>query len=135
MHTSWILDEVSSQTRPYHAKADLVHLRLFASAVDGASYRKTLMHLHGFQTQLVSMLANAPMLAIACPEQQRQLAALESDLIALGADARELRDRPVPEGAADPAHALGWFYVAERMSLWTTLVTRRLRARLAPEIV
>jgi heme oxygenase len=81
---------------------------------------------------VVDILALEPMLMTVRPEQRAQLAALHADLKWLGASDDELpAHAPVP---AAPAHAFGWCYVAERMAVWSTLVTRRLRARLSREI-
>lgn len=63
--------------------------------------------------------------------------ALRDDLLALGVSAHELtamRSCSVALGGADFARTLGWFFVAERMGLLSTLILRKLKRRLSNEL-
>ncbi|HUS32794.1 MAG TPA: hypothetical protein VMZ53_30040, partial [Kofleriaceae bacterium] len=62
-----------------------------------------------------------------------RLVPLRDDLLALGATATDLaalRGCSVAFEANNSAHLLGWFFVAERMGLLSTLILRKLKRRL-----
>jgi heme oxygenase len=62
-----------------------------------------------------------------------RLITLRDDLIALGVTSSELSNMPscsVALVGADFATLAGWFFVAERMSLLSTLILRKLKRRL-----
>jgi heme oxygenase len=66
-----------------------------------------------------------------------RLMTLRDDLLALGLSSSELtsmRSCTVAPAGADFARTLGWFFVAERMGLLSTLILRKLKRRLPAEL-
>jgi heme oxygenase len=137
MLSSWTLRELLRRTKSHHADADLVQLQLLGRVDTLGSYRKHLTKLYGFQRPLQSFFTTSPELSSSGLVHPMRLMTLRDDLLALGVPAHELttmRSCTVGMTADDFARTLGWFFVAERISLLSTLILRKLKRRLSPEL-
>jgi heme oxygenase len=137
MLSSWTLRELLRRTKSHHADADLVQLQLLGRVDTLESYRKHLTKLYGFQRPLHNFFATSPELSSSGLVHPVRLVALRDDLLALGVPGTELtsmRSCTVALAGSDFPRTLGWFFVAERMSLLSTLILRKLKWRLASEL-
>lgn len=133
MLSSWTLRELLRRTKSHHADADLVQLQLLGRVDTLDSYRKHLAKLYGFHRPLQTFFTTTPDLANSGLVHPMRLVTLRDDLLALGVSPAELtmmRNCTVALAGADFARTLGWFFVAERMSLLSTLILRKLKRRL-----
>ncbi len=137
MLSSWTLRELLRRTKSHHADADLVQLQLLGRVDTRDSYRKHLAKLYGFQRPLQSFFTMSPELSSSGLVHPMRLMTLRDDLVALGISSNELasmRGCNVDLIGADFARTLGWFFVAERMTLLSTLILRKLKRRLPAEM-
>lgn len=136
MLSSWTLRELLRRTKSHHADADLVQLQLLGRVDTLDSYRKHLTKLYGFQRPLQTFFSLSSELAASGLVHPMRLLTLRDDLLALGVHSSELsamRNCAAVPAVKDFAHTLGWFFVAERMSLLSTLILRKLKRRLPAE--
>ena len=134
---SWTLRELTERTKPHHADADLVQLQLLGRVDTRDSYRKHLTKLYGFQRPLQSFFTMSPELSSSGLVHPMRLMTLRDDLMALGVPSTDLtasRACAVDLVGADFGRTLGWFFVAERMSLLSTLILRKLKRRLPADM-
>jgi heme oxygenase len=137
MLSSWTLRELLRRTKAHHADADLVQLQLLGRVDTLDAYRRHLTRLYGFHRPLQSVFASDPELAAAGLASATGLVPLRDDLLALGAVQQELlalRGCPISMSSADSARLIGWFFVVERMGLLSTLILRKLKRRLQPDV-
>lgn len=137
MLSSWTLRELLRRTKAHHADADLVQLQLLGRVDTLEAYRRHLTRLYGFHRPLQSVFASDPELGTAGLASATGLVPLRDDLIALGAAHAErlsLRGCSVNMASTDSARLLGWFFVVERMGLLSTLILRKLKRRLQPDV-
>lgn len=137
MLSSWTLRELLRRTKSHHADADLVQLQLLGRVDTRESYRKHLTKLYGFQRPLQNVFTMSPELAASGLVHPMRLVSLRDDLVALGVSRADLSsgsDCTVALAGAEIARLLGWFFVAERMSLLSTLILRKLKRRLPTEM-
>lgn len=135
MLSSWTLRELLRRTKSHHADADLVQLQLLGRVDTLESYRRHLTKLYGFQRPLQSFFTTSPELTTSGLVHPMRLMTLRDDLLALGIASSELssmRSCTIPLAGADFARTLGWFFVAERTTLLSTLILRKLKRRLPP---
>jgi heme oxygenase len=137
MLSSWTLRELLRRTKAHHADADLVQLQLLGRVDTLDAYRRHLTRLYGFHRPLQSVFAADPELGTAGLASATGLVPLRDDLIALGAAHTELltlRGCPISISSGDSARLFGWFFVVERMGLLSTLILRKLKRRLQPDV-
>jgi len=137
MLSSWTLRELQRRTKSHHADVDLVQLQLLGRVDTLESYRRHLTRLYGFHRPLQSFFAADPELGSCGLASPTRLVPLRDDLISLGAAAVELaslRGCPLALATTDTPRLLGWFFVAERMGLLSTLILRKLKRRLAADV-
>ena len=137
MLSSWTLRELLRRTKSHHADADLVQLQLLGRVDTLESYRKHLTKLYGFQRPLQSFFTTTPELSGSGLAHPMRLITLRDDLLALGVAPTELttmRGCTMALAGADFPRTLGWFFVAERMTLLSTLILRKLKRRLPAQL-
>jgi heme oxygenase len=137
MLSSWTLRELQRRTKSHHADVDLVQLQLLGRVDTLESYRRHLTRLYGFHRPLQSFFASDPELGPCGLASPTRLVPLRDDLVSLGAapsDLASLRGCTLATAAADTPRLLGWFFVAERMGLLSTLILRKLKRRLANDL-
>jgi heme oxygenase len=138
MLSSWTLRELIHRTKAHHADADLVQLQQLGRADTLISYRKHLSKLYGFQRPIHTFYASDPDISGAGLAPPTRLLPLRNDLSALGITAGEpatMKHCPLQQMTSpDSARVLGWFFVTERMALLSTLILRKLKRRLRPEM-
>jgi heme oxygenase len=137
MLSSWTLRELLRRTKAHHADADLVQLQLLGRVDTLDAYRRHLTRLYGFHRPLQTVFASDPELGAAGLASATGLVPLRDDLISLGVVQQELlslRGCPISVSSTDSARLFGWFFVVERMGLLSTLILRKLKRRLQPEV-
>src|ERR1043165_6341079 len=137
MLSSWTFRELQRRTKSHHADVDLGQLQLLGRGDTLESYRRHLTRLYGFHRPLQSFFASDPELGSCGLASPTRIVPLRDDLISLGAAAAELaslRGCPLALVMTDTPRLLGWFFVAERMGLLSTLILRKLKRRLATDI-
>lgn len=137
MLSSWTLRELQRRTKSHHADVDLVQLQLLGRVDTLESYRRHLTRLYGFHRPLQSFFVSDPELGPSGLASPTRLVPLRDDLLSLGAaasDLSSLRGCPLVMAATDTSRLLGWFFVAERMGLLSTLILRKLKRRLPHEL-
>jgi heme oxygenase len=112
---------------------------LLAGRVSWLDYRLYLVRMYGFHAPVEHALtAYRPLTAVVADAGLRnhKTALLAHDLVALGADRRDLLQAPRMAFTASMAlpEALGWTYVVESMTLRNKLVAQRLARHLPAEI-
>ncbi|HUS28070.1 MAG TPA: hypothetical protein VMZ53_06160, partial [Kofleriaceae bacterium] len=110
----------------------MVQLQLLGRVDTLESYRRHLTKLYGFHRPLQTVFAADSELGAMGLATPTRLVPLRDDLLALGATATDLaslRGCSVVLEANNSPRLLGWFFVAERMALLSTLILRKLKRR------
>jgi heme oxygenase len=121
------------ETRAHHSAADESWLGLLHPSVTRSDYMRRLVTTYGFEGPLEAALAYTPNLKLFVDLRQRSRAGLiAKDLLALGVRAAEISTLPqcLIAPFAGPIEALGWLYVAERVTLLHDRVRRHLLTRI-----
>ncbi len=112
---------------------------LLVGRVSWLDYRLYLVRMYGFHAPVEQVLAGHRALTAVVRDaglRNHKAALLAHDLVALGADRRDLMQAPrmALAGALELPEALGWTYVVESMTLRNKLVAQRLARHLPAEI-
>jgi heme oxygenase len=112
---------------------------LLVGRVSWLDYRLYLVRMYGFHAPVEQVLTAHRALSAVIPDaglRNHKTALLAHDLVALGADRRDLLQAPrmILAGSLELPEALGWAYVVESMTLRNKLIAQRLARHLPGEI-
>lgn len=128
-----MLARLNLETQAFHALAEEGWRSLLTPEITTARYIDQLVRVYGFEAPLEAALAYTPNLEVVIDVHQRYRAGyIAQDLIALGMRPGVVARLPQQTIApfAHPLEALGWMYVAERMTPLHDEVRRYLGVRL-----
>lgn len=131
---SWMLVRLALETRLHHKQADSDRLGMMEVAT-GYAYRACLARIYGLEASVEVALSRVTDIDSSLVRSRVKAGRLRDDLLALGMTQDDIAMLPLATvHVRTGAHALGWMFVVERLTLLSGLIRRHLSRALPIEM-